>query len=66
MALVCLPNFPGDKLNNYMIMNEKAKLSDTGLFGYVKVLLRGAGQVMFQCNAWTGLLFIVGMVLQPQ
>ena len=61
MALVCLPNFPGDKLNNYMIMNEKAKLSDTGLFGYVKVLLRGAGQVMFQCNAWTGLLFIAGI-----
>lgn len=43
-------------------MNELAqKLSDRGLCGYIKVLLRGAGQVMFQCNAWTGLLFIVGI-----
>lgn len=24
-------------------------------------LLRGAGQVMFQCNAWTGLLFLCGI-----
>lgn len=37
------------------------KLSDRGLFGYVKILLRGAGQVMFQGNAWTGLLFIAGI-----
>ena len=37
------------------------KLSDRGLFGYVKLLLRGAGQVMFQCNAWTGLFFIAGV-----
>lgn len=29
--------------------------------GLVKVMLRGAGQVMFQNNAWTGLLFIVGI-----
>ena len=29
--------------------------------GLVKVLLRGAGQVMFQNNAWTGLLFLVGI-----
>ena len=43
-------------------MNEIAsKLSDRGLFGYIKVMLRGAGQVMFQCSAWTGLLFIVGI-----
>ena len=26
-----------------------------------KVLLRGAGQVMFQNNAWTGLLFVIGI-----
>ena len=30
-------------------------------FGFVKTLLRGAGQVMFQGNAWTGLLFLCGI-----
>lgn len=30
-------------------------------FGWVRMLLRGAGQVMFQNNAWTGLLFLVGI-----
>lgn len=29
--------------------------------GLIKVTLRGAGQVMFQNNAWTGLLFLVGI-----
>lgn len=28
---------------------------------YPRTLLRGVGQVMFQCNAWTGLLFIIGI-----
>lgn len=37
------------------------KLSDRGLFGYLKILLRGSGQVMFQGNAWTGLLFLLGI-----
>ena len=37
------------------------KLSDRGLFGYLKILLRGSGQVMFQGNAWTGLLFLIGI-----
>lgn len=32
-----------------------------GIFGFIKILLRGAAQVMFQCNAWCGLLFIVGI-----
>lgn len=32
--------------------------TSSGLF---KVLLRGAGQVMFQNNAWTGLLFVIGI-----
>ena len=32
-----------------------------GALGMVRVLLRGAGQVMFQNNAWTGLLFLVGI-----
>jgi len=29
--------------------------------GFVKILLRGAGQVMFQNNVWTGLLFLIGI-----
>jgi len=32
-----------------------------GIFGFIKILLRGAAQVMFQCNSWCGLLFIVGI-----
>ena len=32
------------------------------LSNYTQVLLRGAGQVMFQNNAWCGLLFIAGIV----
>lgn len=28
---------------------------------YIKVLLRGAGQVMFQNNIWTGLFFLIGI-----
>ena len=30
-------------------------------FGFVKELLRGTGQVMFQGSAWTGLLFMIGI-----
>jgi len=41
------------------------KLSDRGIVGYLKILLRGAGQVMFQCNAWTGLFFIAGIFWVP-
>lgn len=29
--------------------------------GFIKVLLRGTGQVMFQDNAWTGLLILIGI-----
>lgn len=29
---------------------------------FVKVLLRGAGQVMFQNSAWTGALFLIGII----
>ena len=34
---------------------------DKSSSGLIKVLLRGAGQVMFQNNAWTGLLFLAGI-----
>ncbi|WP_418991214.1 urea transporter [Alistipes sp.] len=30
-------------------------------FDFLKILLRGTGQVMFQNSAWTGLLFIIGI-----
>lgn len=33
----------------------------SGLTETVRILLRGAGQVMFQNNAWTGLLFLAGI-----
>lgn len=29
--------------------------------GYIRMILRGSGQVMFQGNAWTGLLFLCGI-----
>ena len=32
-----------------------------GGFDFIKILLRGTGQVMFQNSAWTGLLFLVGI-----
>ena len=28
---------------------------------FLKILLRGTGQVMFQNNVWTGLLFFIGI-----
>ncbi|MBR4148769.1 MAG: urea transporter, partial [Rikenellaceae bacterium] len=28
---------------------------------HLRIFLRGAGQVMFQPSAWTGLLFIIGI-----
>lgn len=33
----------------------------TGMLSALRNVLRGAGQVMFQCNAWTGLLFLIGI-----
>ena len=36
-------------------------ISNRGVMGFFKVLLRGSGQVMFQNNAWTGLFFIAGI-----
>ena len=32
-----------------------------GSFEFIKILLRGTGQVMFQNSAWTGLLFMIGI-----
>ena len=42
-------------------MTTQSKIFEVGIFGFLKILLRGAAQVMFQCNAWCGLLFIAGI-----
>lgn len=49
-----------------MIMNSSSQVSTSKpseifSINYLKVLLRGAGQVMFQNNIWTGLLFLIGI-----
>lgn len=31
------------------------------MIGYIRAMLRGSGQVMFQGNAWTGLFFLIGI-----
>jgi hypothetical protein len=57
-------SFLGDKtLKNHNIMktNSSAKIFDYGVFGFIKINLRGAAQVMFQPSAWTGLLFLAGI-----
>lgn len=37
------------------------QIHSLGLAGYIKAILRGTGQVMFQGNALTGLLFLCGI-----
>lgn len=32
-----------------------------GFAGYLRAMLKGSGQVMFQGNTWTGLLFLIGI-----
>lgn len=32
-----------------------------GFVGYLSAILKGSGQVMFQGNVWTGLLFLIGI-----
>lgn len=46
-----------------MMTNGKGPMSGRGLSGAdcVAVLLRGAGQVMFQNSAWTGFFFLCGI-----
>ena len=44
-----------------MAVTSNAKISDKGFFGFIKIVLRGAAQVMFQGNALTGLLFLAGI-----
>lgn len=41
-------------MNNDSVAATQLKLS-------VRTILRGSGQVMFQCSSWTGLLFLAGI-----
>lgn len=40
------------------VMNQ---VPASGFLDYVQAMLRGSGQVMFQKNSWTGLLFLCGI-----
>lgn len=42
-------------------MTDVNLMKSPGIFGYIRAMLRGSGQVMFQGNAWTGLLFLCGI-----
>lgn len=42
-------------------VQSKIESGNLQLSDFLKGLLRGSGQVMFQNNAWTGLLFLVGI-----
>ncbi len=44
-----------------MTINSLTKISDYGIFGFIKINLRGASQVMFQSSAWCGILFLAGI-----
>ncbi len=42
-------------------MTEVTITKSPGIAGYIRAMLRGSGQVMFQGNVWTGLLFLCGI-----
>ena len=42
-------------------METEATMPRIFSFGFIKVVLKGVGQVMFQGNAWTGLFFLAGI-----
>lgn len=42
-------------------MTAESNSDTAGIFRPIRTLLRGAGQVMFQQSAWTGLLFLAGI-----
>ncbi len=44
-----------------MTSNQIDRLGTNHIFSFIEMLLRGTGQVMFQNNSWTGLLFLVGI-----
>ena len=44
-----------------MTTPTQTKIFDVGVFGFIKTLMRGTAQVMFQGSAWCGLFFIAGI-----
>ena len=44
-------------------MTEVTITKSPDIVGYIRAMLRGSGQVMFQGNSWTGLLFLCGIFL---
>lgn len=42
-------------------MTDENVTNSPNITGYVHAMLRGGGQVMFQGNSWTGLLFLCGI-----
>ena len=44
-----------------MTTPSQTKIFDVGVFGFIKTLMRGTAQVMFQGSAWCGLFFIAGI-----
>lgn len=42
-------------------MTDINVVKSPGFTGYIRAMLRGSGQVMFQGNAWTGLFFLIGI-----
>lgn len=43
------------------VHSSKWSFDETHPLNIIRVMLRGAGQVMFQENAWTGLFFLIGI-----
>lgn len=44
-----------------MMEVDTVQTKSPDMMGYIRAILRGSGQVMFQGNAWTGLLFLIGI-----
>lgn len=44
-----------------MTTSSQTNIFDVGVFGFIKILMRGTAQVMFQGSAWCGLFFIAGI-----
>ncbi|MGL5681994.1 MAG: urea transporter [Marinifilaceae bacterium] len=49
------------KGNSTSASANTVRLPSVFSFGFIQILLRGAGQVMFQGNAWTGIFFLAGI-----
>lgn len=52
----------GNTVQNATLEGRLEKKFPSWLVITVKSFFRGIGQVMFQCNAWTGVLFLIGII----